>query len=180
LRNKQPVTLCHRDGRQSSATVTALFEYEGLQRVNTDEAGPGDIVAIAGMSGIGLGESIAAAENPEPLPPVRVDEPTISMEFRINDSPFSGREGQYVTSRNLRDRLMKEAENNLAIRIEETDSPDRFIAFGRGELQMAILIEQMRREGYEFAVGMPQVLTREVEGKLYEPYERALIDVPED
>src|SRR5690606_31656565 len=169
-----------RDGRQSSATVTALFEYEGLQRVNTDEAGPGDIVAIAGMSGIGLGESIAAAENPEPLPPVRVDEPTMSMEFRINDSPFSGREGQYVTSRNLRDRLFKEAENNLAMRIEETDSADRFLVYGRGELQMAILIEQMRREGDEFAVGMPQVITKELGGRIHEPCETALIDTAED
>lgn len=180
LTSKQQVTLCHRDGTQEKASVTALFQYEGLQRVNSDHAGPGDIIAIAGVSGIGLGESIADAEDPQPLEPVRVDEPTISMEFRVNDSPFSGREGQYVTSRHLRDRLLKEAENNLSIRVEETDSPDRFLVYGRGELQMAILIEQMRREGHEFAVGMPQVITREVEGKLYEPFERALIDVPED
>jgi GTP-binding protein len=126
---------------------------------------------VAGLAGIGLGESLADAENPEPLKPLAVDEPTLSMEFRINDSPFAGREGKFVTSRNLRDRLMKEAETNLAMRIEETDSPDRFLVFGRGELQMAILIEQMRREGYEFAVGMPQVITKEVDGKRHEPYE---------
>ena len=180
LRNRQRVALCHRDGTLDPVSVTALFEYEGLQRVEVAEVGPGDIIAVAGMSGIGLGESIADAENPRPLPPLHVDEPTISMEFRINDSPFSGREGQYVTSRNLRDRLMREAENNLAMRIEETDSPDRFLVYGRGELQMAILIEQMRREGYEFAVGMPQVITRQIDGKTHEPYERALIDVPEE
>ncbi|RMH63384.1 MAG: translational GTPase TypA [Bacteroidetes bacterium] len=180
LRNRQKVTLCHRDGSQTRAEVTALFEYEGLERVEVDAVGPGDICAIAGMAGIGLGESIADAENPQPLEPLHVDEPTMSMEFRINDGPFSGREGQYVTSRNLRDRLFREAETNLAMRIEETDSPDRFLVYGRGELQMAILIEQMRREGYEFCVGMPQVITREIDGKTHEPYELALIDVAEE
>lgn len=180
VRNKQRVVICRRDGRFDPAQVTALFQYEGLSRVEADTAGPGDIVALAGVAGVGLGESLADAENPKPLPPLHVDEPTLSMEFRINDSPFSGREGQFVTSRNLRDRLEKEVETNLAMKLEETDSPDRFVVYGRGELQMAILIEQMRREGYEFAVGMPQVLTRTVEGKLHEPYELALIDVPED
>ncbi len=180
LRNKQRVSLCLRDGSFKPTYVTALFEYEGLQRVETAEVGPGDIIAVAGAAGIGLGESIADAESPQPLPPLHVDEPTIAMEFRINDSPFSGREGQYVTSRNLRDRLGKESETNLAMRIEETDSPDRFLVYGRGELQMAILIEQMRREGFEFAVGMPQVITKEIKGKLHEPYERAQIDVAEE
>jgi GTP-binding protein len=180
LRNKQRVTMCHREGKMKQASVTALFEYEGLHRVETDEVGPGDIIAVAGLSGMGLGESIAAAENPQPLKPLDVDEPTLSMEFRINDSPFAGREGKYVTSRNLRDRLMKEAETNLAMKIEETESPDRFVVFGRGELQMAILIEQMRREGFEFAVGMPQVLIREVNEKRHEPFEKVLIDVAED
>lgn len=180
VKNKQRVSLCHRDGTTKGAQVTSLFEYDGLQKVQVDEVGPGDIIALAGAGGIGLGESIADAENPKPLPPLHVDEPTIAMEFRINDSPFSGREGQFVTSRNLRDRLQKEGENNLAMRIEETESPDRFLVYGRGELQMAILIEQMRREGYEFAVGMPQVITKQVDGKLHEPYERALIDVQED
>ena len=180
LKNRQRVTLCHRDGTQTATTVTGLFEYEGLGTVEVEDVAPGAIIAVAGAAGIGLGESIADAEDPQPLPPLHVDEPTMSMEFRINDGPFSGLEGKYVTSRNLRDRLLKEGETNLAMRIEETDSADRFLVYGRGELQMAILIEQMRREGYEFTVGMPQVLTREVGGKTHEPYERALIDVAED
>ncbi|MEX2402384.1 MAG: translational GTPase TypA [Rhodothermales bacterium] len=180
LRNKQHVSICHRDGSRERAQVTALFEYEGLQRVETDAVRAGDIIAVAGVAGIGLGESLADAENPQPLTPLHVDEPTLSMEFRINDSPFCGRDGQYVTSRNLRDRLTKEMQSNLSMRLEETDSADRYLVYGRGELQMAILIEQMRREGFEFAVGMPQVITKEVNGKTHEPYERALIDVQED
>ncbi|PIQ60298.1 MAG: translational GTPase TypA [Bacteroidetes bacterium CG12_big_fil_rev_8_21_14_0_65_60_17] len=180
LKNRQNVVLCRRDGTRTPAQVTALFEYDGLIRVETEAVGPGDIVAVAGMAGIGLGESIADAENPEPLTPLHVDEPTMSMEFRVNDSPFSGREGKYVTSRNLRDRLFREVETNLAMRIEETDSADSYLVYGRGELQMAILIEQMRREGFEFSVGMPRVITKEVNGKTHEPYELALIDVAED
>jgi GTP-binding protein len=179
IRNRQSVTLCHRDDSQTRSSVAALFVYDGLGRIEVETAGPGDIVAIAGMSGIGLGESIADGEAPHPLTPLNVDEPIMSMEFRVNDSPFSGREGQYVTSRNLRERLMKEAANNLAIRVEETESLDRFLVYGRGELQMAILIEQMRREGYELAVGMPQVLTKSVNGKIHEPFELAFIDVAE-
>jgi GTP-binding protein len=172
--------VCHRDGTLERAGVTALFTYEGLGKVEVDSATPGDIVAVAGLGGIGLGESIAAGEDPQPLKPLHVDEPTMSMEFRINDSPFSGREGQFVTSRNLRDRLFREAENNLAMRVEETNSADRFLVYGRGELQMAILIEQMRREGHEFAVGMPQVITKDIDGRLHEPYELALVDTAED
>ena len=180
LKNRQQVALCLRDKTTKRAQVTALFTYSGLARVEVDAVGPGDIVAVGGMAGIGLGESIADAENPMPLAPLHVDEPTMSMEFRINDSPFAGKEGKFVTSRNLRDRLAKEALTNLAMRIEETDSPDSHLVYGRGELQMAILIEQMRREGFEFSVGMPQVITREVNGKRHEPYESALIDVAED
>jgi len=180
LGNRQRVSICHRDGTQKAAAVTALFVYRGLQRAETESAGPGDIIAVAGMGGIGLGESLADVETPQPLEPLHVDEPTMSMEFRINNSPFSGLEGQYVTSRNLRDRLMQEAETNLAMRIEPTDSADCFLVYGRGELQMAILIEQMRREGYEFAVGMPQVIIKEIKGKKHEPFEIALIDVAED
>ncbi|GAB5521277.1 MAG: translational GTPase TypA [Rhodothermales bacterium] len=179
LRKQQRVALCHRDGTQTLKTVTGVFEYEGLSRVEADEVGPGDIIAVAGVPGIGLGESIADAEDPQPLPPLHVDEPTMSMQFRINDGPFSGREGKFVTSRNLRDRLMTEAETNLAMRIEITDSADRYLVYGRGELQMAILIEQMRREGYEFCVGMPQVLTKDIKGRTHEPYERVLVDVDE-
>ncbi len=180
LREKQRVTLCHRDGTRKVVSSTALFVSEGLDRVPAPSAPAGEIVNVAGLAGIGLGESVADAENPQPLAPVAVDEPTLSMEFRINDSPFVGRDGKYVTSRNLRDRLLREGEANLSLRIEETDSADTFLVFGRGELQMAILIEQMRREGFEFAVGMPQVLTKEVNGKLHEPFEKALIDVAEE
>ena len=180
LTEKQRVTMCHRDGTMKLTNTTGLFVSEGLQRVPAASASAGEIVNVGGLAGIGLGESIAAAEDPQPLEPVAVDEPTLSMEFRINDSPFVGREGKYVTSRNLRDRLKKEGENNLSLRIEETDAADSFLVFGRGELQMAILIEQMRRESFEFAVGMPQVLTKQVNGKLHEPYEQCLIDVAED
>ncbi len=180
LRDRQKVTLCHRDGSTEQAEVKELFTYQGLQRVEADEAGPGEIVAIAGVEGIGLGESISDAEAPEPLEPVDVDEPTMSMEFRVNDGPFSGQEGEYVTSRQLRDRLFDEARNNLAIRVEETGSADALRVYGRGELQMAILIEQMRREGYEFCVGMPRVITKEIDGETHEPYERAEIDIPEE
>ena len=180
VKNRQHVMLCHRDGTQKKAQISALFVTEGLGRAEIDEVGPGSIISIGGMAGIGLGESIADAEDPQPLPPLHVDEPTMSMEFRINDSPFSGLEGQYVTSRNLRDRLMEEAEANLAIKIETTDSPDSFLVYGRGELQMAILIEQMRREGYEFSVGTPRVIIKSIEGKKHEPFEKTMIDVPEE
>jgi len=180
VRNRQHVMLCHRDDTQKKAQISSLFVTEGLGRAEVPEAGPGSIISIAGMTGIGLGESIADAEEPQPLPPLHVDEPTMSMEFRINDSPFSGLEGQYVTSRHLRDRLMEEAESNLAIRIESTDSADSFLVYGRGELQMAILIEQMRREGYEFSVGTPRVIIKKIDGKNHEPFEKTMIDVPEE
>ncbi|MEO0558725.1 MAG: translational GTPase TypA [Bacteroidota bacterium] len=180
LKVKQRVLMCHRTGEQKGAQVTSLFVSEGLERVETDIARAGDVVYVGGLTGIGLGESVTDAEDPQPLEALAIDEPTLSMEFRVNDSPFVGKEGKYVTSRNLRDRLMKEGEANLALRIEETESSDRFLVFGRGELQMAILIEQMRREGYEFAVGMPQVITKQVNGKTHEPYERATIDVAEE
>jgi len=180
LREKQRVAMCHRDGTQKTAQVTAIFVSEGLGRQPVAEVPAGEVVQVAGVSGIGLGESLADAENPKPLKPISVDEPTLSMEFRINDSPFAGREGKYVTSRNLRDRLLKEAETNLSMRIEPTESAERFLVSGRGELQMAILIEQMRREGFELAVGMPQVITKEVDDKRHEPYELALVDVQEE
>ena len=180
LHNRQKVSLCHRDGSTETADVTALFTYEGLQRVEAEKAGPGDIVAIAGVEGIGLGESLSHPEEPEPLEPISIDEPTMSMEFRVNDGPFSGQEGDFVTSRQLRERLYDEARNNLAIRVEDTDSANKLLVYGRGELQMAILIEQMRREGYEFCVGMPRVIKKQVNGSTHEPYEIAEIDVPEE
>ena len=180
VRHRQAVTLCRRDGSQASAAVAELFIYEGLGRAPVPWAGPGEIVALAGMSGIGLGESIADGENPRPLPALDVEEPTLSMEFSINDSPFSGKDGRYLTSRHLRARLLKEAEHNLAIRVEPIESSDRFLVYGRGELQLAVLIEQMRREGYEFSVGMPRVLTRTVGGAVHEPYELAIIETDEE
>ena len=180
IHNQENVTLCHLNGSQTKASVTGLYVFDGLEQVEVKEAGPGQIIAISGMSGIGLGESIAEEKLPNPLKPLLVDEPTMSMEFRVNDSPFSGHDGQFVTSRHLRERLFREATGNLAIRIEETDSPDCFLVFGRGELQMAILIEQIRREGYEFSVGMPHVITKSINNKIHEPYELAYIDVNEE
>ncbi|WP_412068998.1 translational GTPase TypA [Rubrivirga sp. IMCC43871] len=180
LKLKQRVLMCHRTGETKATQVTSLFVSEGLDRVEAETATAGDIVYIGGLTGIGLGESITDVEDPQPLAALDIDEPTLSMEFRVNDSPFVGKDGKYVTSRNLRDRLMKEGEANLALRIDETESTDRYLVFGRGELQMAILIEQMRRENYEFAVGMPQVITKQVNGKTHEPYERATVDVAEE
>jgi GTP-binding protein len=180
LKNRQRVSMCHRDGSIETADVTALFAFEGLERVEVEEAGPGDIVAVAGVEGIGLGESLSDAEDPDPLEPVDVDEPTLSMEFRANTGPFSGREGDYVTSRQLRERLIDESRNNLAIRVEQDEASNCMVVYGRGELQMSILIEQMRREGYEFTVGMPRVITKTVDGSRHEPYELAEIDIPEE
>lgn len=180
VREQQAVSLCHRDGTTTRAEVTALFGYSGLERERIEEAGPGAIVSLAGMEGIGLGESISEAEDPEPLPPIQVDEPTVSMEFRINDTPMTGQEGDYVTSRQLKDRLEHEDRNNLAIRVEETDSSDSFHVYGRGALQLSVLVEQMRREGYEFCVGMPRVITKEIDGTTHEPYEHVTVDVPEE
>ncbi len=180
VRNRQAVTLCHRDGSRTPTSVAELFIYQGLGRVSVPAAGPGEIVALAGMSGIGLGESIADGDDPKPLPALDVEEPTLSMEFSINDSPFSGKDGRYVTSRQLRERLLREAEHNLAIRVEPVPGSDRFLVYGRGELQLAVLIEQMRREGYELSVGMPRVLTRTVGDKVHEPYELALIETDQE
>ena len=179
VRNRQAVTLCQRNGVHTPAAVAELFIYEGIGRVPVPLAGPGEIVALAGMTGIGLGESIADGENPKALPTLDVEEPTLSMEFSINDSPFSGKDGRYLTSRHLRARLLKEAEHNLAIRVKSIEYSDRFLVYGRGELQLAVLIEQMRREGYEFSVGMPRVLTRTVEDTVHEPYELAIIETNE-
>lgn len=179
LKARQRVALCKTDDSRTVVQTTGLFAYEGLKHVPAEEAGPGDIVAVPGISGIGLGDSLADAENPQPLPPLHVDEPTLSMEFLVNDSPFAGKEGKYVTSQRLRERLTKEVETNLAMRVDETESADRYMVFGRGELQMAILIEQMRREGFEFAVGQPQVLIKYIKEKKCEPFESVLVDVDE-
>ncbi|HEX9943403.1 MAG TPA: translational GTPase TypA [Thermoanaerobaculia bacterium] len=180
LRKAQEVALCRLDGSVAPARVSLLYGYEGLRRVEIAEAGPGDIVAVAGIEEVSIGETLSDRESPAPLPPIQVDEPTISMVFSINDSPFSGREGRHVTSRKLKERLEKESLMNVAIRIEPTDSPEAFQVSGRGELQLAILIERMRREGYELSVGKPEVITRRIGGQLHEPMEMLLVDCPEE
>jgi GTP-binding protein len=180
VKKGQQVIVCHRDGSRTEIKVTMLYGYEGLKRTEIAEAGPGDIVAIAGFEEIGIGDTVTEVENPQALPPVTVDEPTISMVFSVNTSPFSGREGKHVTSRKLRDRLDKEKLINVSIRIDPTDSPDAFQVSGRGELQLAILIEMMRREDFEMSVGKPEVITKTLDGKLHEPMENLTIDCPED
>ncbi|MBI2002773.1 MAG: translational GTPase TypA [candidate division NC10 bacterium] len=179
LHKGQDVTLCRLDGQRVTARVTGLYGTQGLRRVEIDEAGPGDIVAVAGLETASIGETLSDPEDPRPLPPIKVDEPTLAMLFSINSSPMSGREGQHVTSSKLRQRLARELLTNVSIRMEETDSPDTFKISGRGELQLAILIEMMRREGFEMSVGKPEVLTREVEGQRHEPMEILVVDSPD-
>jgi Predicted membrane GTPase involved in stress response len=159
------VPVVKKDGTIIKGTVRALYTYEGLKRVETKEAKAGDIVAIAGLEDITIGETIADAENPVGLPPITVEEPTISMIFSVNDSPFAGRSGKFLTSRHLRDRLYKETLTNVAIRVSDTENPDSFLVMGRGELQLSILAEMMRREGYEFQVSKPEVIVKEENGK---------------
>ena len=156
-----------------------MYSFAGLKRVDETVGIPGDLMAIAGVEGITIGETLTSVENPKPMPIIQIDEPTIAMTFTINSSPFSGREGTYVTSRNLRDRLDKELLTNVSIRVEEAGGPDAFKVMGRGELQLAILIEMMRREGYELQVGKPEILTKTIDGKLHEPQEILVIDCPE-
>jgi GTP-binding protein len=180
VKAKNPVALCRLDGSVVNGKITNLYVFDGLDRREAAEAGPGDLVAIAGLDDVSIGETIADPENPVALPPIRVDEPTVSIVFSVNTSPFSGLEGKFVTSRQLRDRLFKETLTNVSIKVEETDSPDSFKVSGRGELQLAILIEMMRREGYEMAVSKPEVITRSVDGKTHEPMEALVIDCPEE
>jgi GTP-binding protein len=179
LRHGDDVSIAKLDGSFHKTRITKLYSFEGLKRVDETIGRPGDILAIAGVEGITIGETVTAAENPAPLPHIQIDEPTIAMTFTINTSPFSGREGQYVTSRNLRDRLDKELLTNVSIRVEEAGGPDAFKVMGRGELQLAILIEMMRREGYELMVGKPEILTKQINGKIHEPVELLVIDCPE-
>jgi GTP-binding protein len=179
LKYGDEVAIAKLDGTLHKTRITKLYSFEGLKRVDETIGQPGDILAIAGVEGITIGETITSAEDPKPLPNVQIDEPTISMVFTINTSPFAGREGQYVTSRNLRDRLDKELLTNVSIRVEEAGGPDAFKVMGRGELQLAILIEMMRREGFELMVGKPEILTKTVAGKLLEPIELLVIDCPE-
>ena len=167
------------DGSLQKTRITKLYSFEGLKRVDETEGHPGELLAIAGVEGITIGETVTSAEDPKPLLHIQIDEPTIAMTFTVNTSPFAGREGTYVTSRNLRDRLDKELLTNVSIRVEEAGGPDAFKVMGRGELQLAILIEMMRREGFELMVGKPEILTRRVDGKVQEPVELLVIDCPE-
>jgi len=179
LKYGDDVTIAKLDGTFQNTRITKLYSFEGLKRVDETIGQPGDILAIAGVEGITIGETITSVENPKPLTHTQIDEPTIAMTFTINTSPFSGKEGQHVTSRNLRDRLDKELLTNVSIRVEEAGGPDAFKVQGRGELQLAILIEMMRREGFELMVGKPEILTRTIGGKLNEPLELLVIDCPE-
>jgi GTP-binding protein len=180
LRIGEEVVIAKLDGALQKTKITKLFTFNGLKRTDIDATELGDIVAVAGVEGITIGETITSVENPSPLPPITIDEPTIAMQFTINTSPLAGREGQYVTSRNLRERLQKELLTNVSLRVEETDSADTFKVAGRGELQLSILIEMMRREGFELMVGKPEIVTKTVAGKLMEPVELLTIDIPEN
>ncbi|MBI3428416.1 MAG: translational GTPase TypA [Acidobacteria bacterium] len=173
------VVVCKHDGAQEKTKVTQLYTFDGLKQTPIETAAAGDIIALAGIEGINIGDTVACVIDPKPLPRIVVDEPTISMIFSVNTSPFAGLEGQHVTSRKIRERLDKELRANVAIRVEDTGSPDSFKISGRGELQLAILIEQMRREGYEMNVARPQVVTQKIDGELREPIELAVIDVPD-
>jgi GTP-binding protein TypA/BipA len=176
----QMAALIKEDGTVVKNKITKLFGFEGLKRIELSEATVGNIVAVAGFVDANIGETISAPDNPLALPLIRVDEPTLQMTFCVNDSPFAGKEGKFVTSRQLRDRLYRELETNVALRVEDTDSPDKFLVSGRGELHLGILIETMRREGYEFQVSPPQVIYREVNGQPCEPFEYLVLDVPEN
>ena len=180
MRTGEDVGIARLDGSLHKTKITKLFSFSGLKRVDITETTLGDIIAVAGVEGITIGETITDAENPSPLPHIAIDEPTIAMLFTVNTSPFAGREGTYVTSRNLRERLQKELLTNVSLRVEDTDSTDSFIVMGRGELQLSILIEMMRREGFELMVGKPEIVTKRVDGKLMEPIEKLTVDVPEE
>ena len=180
LRTGDEVHISKLDGSLEKTRITKLFSFSGLKRTDITETELGDIVAVAGVTGITIGETITSIENPSPMPPIVIDEPTIAMQFSVNNSPMAGREGKYVTSRNLRERLDKELLTNVSIRVEETGSPDSFKVLGRGELQLAILIEMMRREDFELMVGRPEIVTRTIDGKLMEPVEHLTIDIPDN
>ena len=180
IRATDRVAVVRRSGAVEPAKVTVVYVYEGLRRIEVPEAGPGELVAVAGVEAMDIGETLADPERPVALPPIHIDEPTVAMLFSSNVSPFAGREGKYVTSRHLRDRLFKEARTNVAMRIEETETPDTFRVSGRGELQLAILIEMVRRENYELEVGQPEVITRTEDGQRLEPMEHLVVDCPEE
>ncbi|MEM7580624.1 MAG: translational GTPase TypA [Mastigocoleus sp.] len=176
----QQAALVKEDDKIVKAKISKLMGFEGLKRIEIEEATAGNIVAVAGFADANIGETITCPNEPQALPLIKVDEPTLQMTFSVNDSPFAGKEGDFVTSRQVRDRLMRELETNVALRVEDTDSPDKLSVSGRGELHLGILIETMRREGYEFQVAQPQVIYREVNGQPCEPYELLVLDVPEE
>ncbi|HRP89338.1 MAG TPA: translational GTPase TypA [Edaphocola sp.] len=180
IKEGQNIQLCKLDGTLERNKVKELYVFEGMGKKKVSEVKAGDICAVVGIEGFNIGETIADFENPEPMETIAIDEPTMNMQFSINNSPFFGKEGKFVTSRNLRDRLMKELEKNLALRVKETDDADKFLVYGRGILHLSVLIETMRREGYELTVGQPQVITKEIDGKKCEPFENLVVDVPEE
>ncbi len=180
MRTGQPVVVCAKDGTTRQAKIGKIYQFEGLKRQETESAKVGDIVNISGVGAINIGETLCAPDCVEPLPFVEIDEPTLSMTFSVNNSPFAGQDGEYVTSRHLRDRLFKEMETNVSLRVEETDSADAFKVSGRGELHLSVLIETMRRQGYEFQVSKPVVINKEQDGQVLEPVEFVVIDVPEE
>jgi GTP-binding protein len=179
MRTGMPALLSRRDGSSVKGTITGLYAFEGLKREKIDTAEAGEIVAVEGLTQVEIGDTITDPETPAPLPRISVDEPTLSMIFRVNDSPYCGSEGTYVTSRHVRDRLMKELNSNVALRVEETEEPDALNVSGRGTLHLGVLIENMRREGYEFAVGKPKVILHEEDGETLEPIEQVMVDVAE-
>jgi GTP-binding protein len=176
----QSFGLSDANGKITQAKVTKLFTFEGLNKIEVQEAYTGDIIALAGLEDAQIGDTIVDLSNPQPLPPISIEEPTLQMTFSVNASPFSGREGKFVTSRQLRDRFAREIKTNVSLRVEDTDSPDSFLISGRGELHLSILIETMRREGFEFEVSKPRVLIKEIDGVKCEPFEQLVIDVPEE
>ena len=180
LRVGETVLLCQHDGHQRTTRISQLYTFEGLKRLPVQEAGAGDIVALAGVEDITIGDTITDTENPQRLPAIKVDERTLATLFVVNTSPFAGREGRYVTSRQVRERLLKEAKYNMGIRIEDTENPETLRVLGRGELQLAILIEMMRREGYELQVSRPEIVTKEIDGVLHEPVEVVIVDCPDE
>ena len=180
MRSGQLAAICHTDGTVTHEKIAKMYQFEGLKRVESDRASVGDIIAISGLEKLNIGETVCDVDMPDPLPFVAIDEPTLSMLFMVNNSPFAGREGKFVTSRHLRARLFREVQTNVSMRVEETDSPDCFKVYGRGELHLSILIENMRREGYEFQVSRPKVIYKEIDGVKCEPIESVVVEVPED
>ncbi len=180
IKLNMPLSICRADGSIGHAKATKLFTFEGLNKTPTDEVGAGDVVAISGIADINIGETLCDSQNPDPLPFVKIDDPVLSMTFSVNDSPFAGQDGKFVTSRHLRDRLFRELDSNISLRVKETDSTESFTVSGRGELHLSVLIENMRREGYEFQVSNPVVIFKEIDGVKCEPIELLTVDVPEE